>query len=120
MAGLVSFLLAHIAYVIVMLGVIGDYDTLRLIAVALLAVYAAGMTRWLWPHLAEMRWPVAAYILVIFCMGAVAVGAPARVMFHCGKAPTAYLLFQDVIRTVKRTWSLYCSSHESGARGDRT
>lgn len=34
-------------------------------------------------------------------------GAPARVMFHCGTAPAAYVLFQDVIRSVRGTFALY-------------
>ncbi len=34
-------------------------------------------------------------------------GAPARVMFHCGTAPAAFVLFQDVIRSVRGTVALY-------------
>ncbi len=37
-------------------------------------------------------------------------GAPARVMFHCGTTPAAYLLFQDLIRSLRGTLSLYFSS----------
>lgn len=34
-------------------------------------------------------------------------GAPARVMFRCGNAPVAYLMFQDVIRKARGTLALY-------------
>lgn len=37
-------------------------------------------------------------------------GAPARVMFRCGKTPIAYLLFQDVIRSTQSNLSLYLAS----------
>lgn len=40
-------------------------------------------------------------------------GAPARVMFHCGKAPAGYLLFRDVIRSVRGTWGLYFGSGDN-------
>lgn len=34
-------------------------------------------------------------------------GAPARVMFRCGTTPAGYLLFQDLIRSVRGNLSLY-------------
>jgi multidrug efflux pump subunit AcrA (membrane-fusion protein) len=37
-------------------------------------------------------------------------GAPARVMFHCGSAPTAYVLFQDLIRSARSHFSLYLAT----------
>lgn len=75
--GLVSFLLAHVAYVIVIGEMAQGYDAPRLAAAAALALFAALTLRWLWPHLGDMRWPVAAYVGVIFAMGVAAVGAPA-------------------------------------------
>ncbi len=39
-------------------------------------------------------------------------GAPARAMFHCGTAPTAVVLFQDMIRSVRRTGALYFGGQE--------
>lgn len=44
-------------------------------------------------------------------------GAPARVMFECGTAPAAYLLFQDMIRSVRGTCGLYFAS-QSQSHGD--
>ena len=34
-------------------------------------------------------------------------GAPARVMFHCGNAPAGYVVFQDLIRSIRGTTALY-------------
>ncbi len=34
-------------------------------------------------------------------------GAPARVLFHCGTRPAVYVIFQDLIRWVRGTTSLY-------------
>ncbi|MFK8111658.1 MAG: HlyD family efflux transporter periplasmic adaptor subunit [Rubripirellula sp.] len=45
-------------------------------------------------------------------------GAPARVVFRCGKTPVAYLLFQDLIRSVRGTIGLYFGG-DSGSEGDR-
>lgn len=43
-------------------------------------------------------------------------GAPARTMFHCGTAPAGYVLFQDLIRSVRGTAALYFGGKET----DRT
>ena len=73
LAGLGSFLCAHIAYVALFWGVAGGASPIFAIA---FGVYAVCMLRWLWPHLAEMKAPVCAYIAVIYAMGVVAAGAP--------------------------------------------
>ena len=74
LAGLVSFLLGHVAYAIAF-GVRG-LDLLWT-GVAAVVVVAIGIPvlRWLWPHVdGPMRGPVAAYVLVITAMVAVAAG----------------------------------------------
>jgi multidrug efflux pump subunit AcrA (membrane-fusion protein) len=38
-------------------------------------------------------------------------GAPARAMFHCGHAPVAYVLFQDLIRSLQANMALYFGGH---------
>ncbi|MCG8650988.1 MAG: HlyD family efflux transporter periplasmic adaptor subunit, partial [Pirellulales bacterium] len=43
-------------------------------------------------------------------------GAPARVMFHCGTAPVAYQLFQDLIRSTRGALKLYFSSAATSPR----
>ena len=42
-------------------------------------------------------------------------GAPARVMFHCGKTPAAHLLFQDVIRSLRGTFALYLATDNNNS-----
>ena len=34
-------------------------------------------------------------------------GAPAQVSFRCGTVPASYLLFRDLIRTVRSAFGLY-------------
>ena len=77
LAGLASFLAAHVAYVWIMTIVAGGYEAHRLDAATIVAVYAGLMLRWLWPHLGEMRGAVIAYVIAIYAMGVVAAGAPA-------------------------------------------
>lgn len=74
LGGLVSFLLAHVAYAaaFVVRGV--DWLWVGVAALAMIAV-AIPVLRWLWPHVKPpMRGPVAAYIVVITAMVALAVG----------------------------------------------
>lgn len=75
LAGLGSFLLAHVAYVALFWGVAGG--SLSPLFAGVFAIYAIGMLWWLWPHLAEMKAPVCAYIAVIYAMGVTAAAAPA-------------------------------------------
>lgn len=44
---------------------------------------------------------------MITATGAWASDAPAKTMFHCGRRPAAYLLFQDVIAAVRSSAGLY-------------
>lgn len=76
LAGLGSFLLAHVAYVALFLHVVGGAGALSPLVAALFALYALVMLRWLWPHLAGMTAPVCAYIAVIYAMGVTAAPAP--------------------------------------------
>lgn len=74
LAGLVSFLLGHLGFVVAFLrsGVSGRW---MLAAAVPLVILAAGVLRWLWPHLsAPMRGPVVAYVAVITAMVAAAAG----------------------------------------------
>lgn len=74
-AGILAFLLAHVAYAVAFV----------VLGVALPAVVAAGLVltaaavvvvRWLWPHVPRgMRIPVIAYVVVISTMVALAMGA---------------------------------------------
>lgn len=83
--GLVAFLLSHLAYVGAF-AVVGLEAWVAAVAVAGLVIPAWLIGRWLWPHLpAEMRGPVAAYIVVISVMVAAVVGGVA------GAAPAVTL-----------------------------
>lgn len=74
LAGLVSFLLGHLAFALAFL-VRGVGAPAMFIAAALLALPAALCWRWLSPHVpAKMRAPVIAYIAVISIMVAAAAG----------------------------------------------
>ena len=75
-AGLASFLLAHIAYVPLFVGIGEGLDGWRIAGAALVLIHATVTTRWLWPHLGPMRGPVAAYVLAIAAMGLTALTAP--------------------------------------------
>ncbi len=72
LAGLVAFLLAHVAYAAAFLGA----GPLPLWPLPLLAVGVALTLRWLWPHLGGMKGPVVAYCLAIAAMVAAAMGVP--------------------------------------------
>ncbi len=74
LAGLVSFLLGHVAYAVAF-GVRGlDWRWLGAAAFICAAV-AIPVLRWLWPHVeGPMRGPVAAYIVVITAMVTLAAG----------------------------------------------
>jgi len=77
LAGLVSFLLGHVAYAVAF-GVRGlDGVAVAGVAVAL-GLAGVPIVRWLWPHVdGPMKGPVAAYMLVISAMVALAAGTVA-------------------------------------------
>jgi uncharacterized membrane protein YhhN len=77
LAGLASFLLSHVAYLVAFAG---RGVSLRVFAIAVVAVtiLMLGVARWLKPHLpAAMRAPVAAYIAAIGLMMSAAVACTA-------------------------------------------
>jgi len=73
LAGLVAFLLAHVAYATAFAG----KAALLAWPVLPLLVGLALVLRWLWPHLGDMRLPVVAYCLVIAVMVWLALGMAA-------------------------------------------
>jgi uncharacterized membrane protein YhhN len=75
LAGLVAFLLSHLAYVAAF-AALGLHGAGTAVAAAALVVPAVVVGRWLWGRVpGEMRGPVLAYIAVISVMVAGAVGA---------------------------------------------
>lgn len=72
LAGLVAFLLAHLAYV----GAFVQVGSPSLWGLLLVLLGGYGWLRWLWPHLAGWRGPVLAYGFVISLMLWVGLGVP--------------------------------------------
>ncbi|NOQ82514.1 MAG: lysoplasmalogenase, partial [Myxococcales bacterium] len=75
-AGLVSFLLGHVAYVVAFSGLPISL-TPALIAAAVITPLMALIARWVFPHAPDMRVPIGIYMLVIAAMCVVAIGAGA-------------------------------------------
>jgi uncharacterized membrane protein YhhN len=75
-AGLVSFLLGHVAYVIAFAG-LPISTTAALVATAVMAAVMVVIACWVFPHAPDMRVPIGVYMLVIAAMCVVAIGAGA-------------------------------------------
>jgi len=75
-AGLVSFLLGHVAYVIAFAG-LPISTPAALVAAAVMAAFMVVIGRWVFPHAPDMRVPIGVYMLVIAAMCVVAIGAGA-------------------------------------------
>ena len=75
-AGLVSFLLGHVAYVIAFSSLPISASQAFIAAVAM-AVIMGFIARWVFPHAPDMRIPIGIYMLVIAAMCVVAIGAGA-------------------------------------------
>lgn len=76
MAGLVTFLLGHVAYVLAFGSLEIRAPQAFLAAVAMVTVMAL-IARWVFPHAPDMRVPIGVYMLVIAAMVVTAVGAGA-------------------------------------------
>jgi len=75
-AGLVSFLLGHVAYVAAFGSLPISPPQAFLAAVAMVTIMAF-IARWVFPHAPDMRVPIGIYMLVIAAMCVVAIGAGA-------------------------------------------
>ncbi|MEM8609013.1 MAG: lysoplasmalogenase [Myxococcota bacterium] len=73
-AGLVAFLLGHVAYVVAFATLPLSTPTAFIAAVAMAAVMAL-VANWVFPHARDMRSAIAVYMLVIAAMCTVAIGA---------------------------------------------
>jgi uncharacterized membrane protein YhhN len=67
LAGLVSFLLGHICYLVAFFG-LGTPGLLAICGLVVVVAIAVAIFRWLAPHLGDMSKPVVAYMLVISVM----------------------------------------------------
>ena len=67
--GLVAFALAHVAYVVAFAVRGGWSMPLLAIGAVAMAVFSVAILRWLGPHRPEeLRWPIAAYVVIIGVM----------------------------------------------------
>lgn len=73
-AGLVSFLLGHLAYFVAFAGLPISAASALIAAVGMAAVMGL-IARWVFPHAPDMRAPIGAYMLVISAMCVAAIGA---------------------------------------------
>ncbi|MHA6907742.1 lysoplasmalogenase [Ralstonia pseudosolanacearum] len=67
-AGLASFLFAHLCYLRVLVTLCGACSPLRLIGVGATLGVAVGMLNWYWPGLGVLSGPVVAYVIVLSAM----------------------------------------------------
>ena len=81
-AGLGAFLAAHIAYIPLFWAGVGGAPFF--IAAGVMLAYAFIVARWLWPHLGDMRPPVAVYMVVIAIMGIAALSGNTLVLIGAG------------------------------------
>lgn len=92
-AGLVAFLLGHLAYFqgFVLAAPVADWSLVPLIP---LAAVGLGALVWLWPHLGRLRIPVVLYIAAITAMNWGAWGATLAggLPWRCGAGATLFLL----------------------------
>jgi uncharacterized membrane protein YhhN len=75
-AGLVSFLLGHVAYVVAFSTLPSSVPQALMAAVVVTAIILF-VARWVFPHAPDMRVPIGIYMLVIAAMCVVAIGAGA-------------------------------------------
>lgn len=71
--GMISFALAHIAYIALMLPQ-AEVSTILLLPALAMVLFGLSTERWLAPHTGELRLPVRAYVVVIMIMGIAALG----------------------------------------------
>lgn len=72
LAGLISFLLAHVAYIVAFVSATGFH--LALVALGLLLLYGVSLFQQLWPGLGRMKVPAFIYMLAILVMAWQAIG----------------------------------------------
>lgn len=105
LAGLVSFLLAHVTYILAFAS-LGVHGRRLLVAAVPVALVSMAVIAWLTPHVPQgLQWPVRAYTLVITAMVVTAMGArgagasaliPAgALLFYCSDLSVAAGQFLD-------------------------
>ena len=90
LAGMAAFALGHGLYALAFAS-LGAVEPFPRVSIALVGLMACGTLAWLWPHLGQMRVPVAVYVGIIGVMLIAATGAlmlqnPARWLVALGAA----------------------------------
>lgn len=99
LVGMVSFALAHLAYIALMLGAgAGGPGALWPLAGAVLAL-GASTEVWLAPHTGALRWPVRVYVVIIVGMGLAALGLPEG--YALATAGALLFMLSDLILSVE-------------------
>ncbi|SFS04528.1 lysoplasmalogenase family protein [Yoonia litorea] len=98
LAGLVSFALAHLAYVALMLETGASMDV-NLFTV-LVALVSVAMVFVLFPRAGALRWPVAGYVAIIAAMGMIAVSLP--MSFVVAMFAAALFMASDIVLGLER------------------
>lgn len=97
LAGLVSFLSAHVAYIALFLDNpgINPVSTTTLIIINTIALIAIGLVlRNLWPHLSQMKLPVVCYTLIIATMNYAAWASGQQALLLIG---VGLFVFSDIV-----------------------
>lgn len=74
--GMISFALAHLAYIAVMLALGTGLDLTLWPIIVLMLGFGLSTEWWLRPHTGDLKWPVRAYVCIILAMGLLALGLP--------------------------------------------
>ncbi len=121
-AGLVSFLLGHVAYTALFVGHVATPwwpGPGAAAAAGGVALVAGGVLAWLWPVLDGLRGPVAAYVVIIVAMALTALAADfatpwvalGAVAFVCSDAVLAANKFRGPLPGAGAfVWSSYCAA----------
>lgn len=102
--GMAAFFIAHVLYVPLFLGVgagLAEFSYIgwRLGAALAVAVVAGLLLRWLWASLGAMRYPVAAYVLVIVAMVASSFTLP--LSYHVSMIGALAFMASDTILSIQ-------------------
>jgi len=114
-AGMAAFGAGHLVYIVLFAnagGGLGE-DWLRILFQLGVLGAAVYLTRWLWPDLGAMKWPVAIYVVLVTATALLALGLPASLwiasvgalLFMTSDAILAGELFKTAEDDPSREWS---------------
>ena len=77
LTGMLAFALAHLAYVVAMIGAGASLNAGLWPAILVMVLIGASTEFWLRPHTGALKWPVRGYVLIILVMAITALALPA-------------------------------------------